>query len=149
VSLLNMTPLIHHLNLVWEIHLSLIRFATRSFPISSLSQYYQIIGCVIHMFKRSPSETSIKSAICSFPFSLCRPSLCPVQFTSYSISPSKYVTHFMSLMGDSPPVTSYVPSTSAHYLESRLRNIVVPWSLHASMVSFLSFDSGFTSLTPD
>jgi hypothetical protein len=95
-----MTPPIHYLKLVWEIHLSLIRFATRSFPVSSLSQCCQIIGYVIHMFKRSSSETSIKSAIYNCPFSLCRPSLCPVQLTSYSVSPSKSVTHFMSLMGD-------------------------------------------------
>jgi hypothetical protein len=100
VSLLNMTPPIHHLKPVWEIHLSLIRLITRSFPVSSLSQCCQIIGCVIHMFKRSPSETYIESAICSYPFSQCRPSLCPVQFTSYSVSPSKSVTHFVSLMGD-------------------------------------------------
>jgi hypothetical protein len=44
---------------------------------------------------------------------------------------------------------SFVPSTSTHYLESRLRNYLVPWSLHASMASFLAFDSGFTLLTPD
>ena len=44
---------------------------------------------------------------------------------------------------------SFVPSTSTHYLESRLRNYLVPWSLHASMAGFLAFDSGFTSLTPD
>jgi hypothetical protein len=44
---------------------------------------------------------------------------------------------------------SFVPSTSTHYPESRLRNCLVPWSLHASMESFLTFDSGFTSLTPD
>jgi hypothetical protein len=95
-----MTPSIHHLKLVWEIHLSLIRFSTRSFPGSSLSQCCQIIGRVIHMFKRSPSETYIESAICSYPLSLCRPSLCLVQFTSYSVSPSKSFTHFVSLMGD-------------------------------------------------
>jgi hypothetical protein len=46
-------------------------------------------------------------------------------------------------------MTSFVPSTSAHYSESRLRNYLVPWSLHASMEIFLAFDSGFTSLTPD
>jgi hypothetical protein len=46
-------------------------------------------------------------------------------------------------------VTSLVPSTSAHYPGLRLRNHSVPWSLHASMASFLAFDSGFTSLTPD
>jgi hypothetical protein len=44
---------------------------------------------------------------------------------------------------------NFVPSTSTHYPESRLRNYLVPWSLHASMVGFLAFDSGFTSLTPD
>jgi hypothetical protein len=46
-------------------------------------------------------------------------------------------------------VTSFVPSTSSHYPESRLRNYFIPWSLHASMAGFLAFDSGFTSLTPD
>jgi hypothetical protein len=46
---------------------------------SSLSQCFQIIGRVIHMFKRSPSETYIESAIYSYPFSPCRPSLCLVQ----------------------------------------------------------------------
>ena len=48
-----------------------------------------------------------------------------------------------------PPVMGFVPLTSAHYPESRLRNSLVPWSLHALMVGFLAFDSGFTSLTPD
>jgi len=48
-----------------------------------------------------------------------------------------------------PPMKIFVPSTSAHYLGSRLRNYLVPWSLHASMSSFLAFNSGFTSLTPD
>ena len=65
-----------------------------------LNQCCQIIGRVVHMFKRSSSEASIESAICSCPFSPCWPFLCPVQLTSYSISPSKYVTHFVSLMGD-------------------------------------------------
>jgi hypothetical protein len=46
-------------------------------------------------------------------------------------------------------VTCFVLSTSSHYPETRLRNYLVPWNLHASMVGFLSFDSGFTSLTPD
>jgi hypothetical protein len=46
-------------------------------------------------------------------------------------------------------VTSFVPSTSNHYPESRLRNYLVPWSLHASMAGFLAFDNGFTSLNLD
>jgi hypothetical protein len=46
-------------------------------------------------------------------------------------------------------VTSFVPSTSAHYLKTRLRNSLVPWNWHASMAGFLAFDSGFTSLTHD
>jgi hypothetical protein len=44
---------------------------------------------------------------------------------------------------------SFVPSTSDHYPKSRLRNYLVPWSLHSSIESFLAFNSGFTSLTPD
>jgi hypothetical protein len=46
-------------------------------------------------------------------------------------------------------MTSFVLSNSTHYLESRLRNYLVPWNLHALMESFLAFNSGFTSLTPD
>jgi hypothetical protein len=40
-------------------------------------------------------------------------------------------------------------STSTHYPRIRLRNYLVPWNLHASMAGFLSFDSGFSLLTPD
>jgi hypothetical protein len=46
-------------------------------------------------------------------------------------------------------VTRLVPSTSAHYPESRLRDYSVPCNLHASMASFLAFDHGFTSLALD
>ena len=143
-----MTPPIHHLKPVWEIHLSLSRFSTRSFPVSSLSQCCQIIGRVIHMFKRSPYETYIESAICNYPFSLCRPSLCP--------SPTLF--HFQNLLlischwwgiHQGPPVTSFVPLNSTHYPETRLINSLVPWSLHALMTGFVAFDSGFTSLTTD
>jgi hypothetical protein len=38
---------------------------------------------------------------------------------------------------------------STHYLGIRLTNHLVPWSMHASMVGFLIFDSGFTSLAPN
>jgi hypothetical protein len=44
---------------------------------------------------------------------------------------------------------SLVPSTPTHYSETRLRNYLVPWNLHASMAGSLTFDSGFSSLTPD
>jgi hypothetical protein len=44
---------------------------------------------------------------------------------------------------------NFVPSTPIHYLETRLRNSLVPWNLHASMAGFLAFDSGFSSLTLD
>ena len=44
---------------------------------------------------------------------------------------------------------SFVPLTLAHYPESRLRNSLVPWILHALMAVFLAFDSGFPSLTPN
>jgi hypothetical protein len=40
-------------------------------------------------------------------------------------------------------------STSTHYPRIRLRNQLVPWNLHASMEGFLSFDGGFSLLTPD
>ena len=70
---------LHHLNPGWEIHLSLVRISTRSYLGSSLSQCCQVLGCVVHMFKRSSNKPSIESAICSCPFLLCRPSLCPFQ----------------------------------------------------------------------
>jgi hypothetical protein len=40
-------------------------------------------------------------------------------------------------------------SNSTHYPGIRLRNYSVPWNLHASMVGFLTFDNGFSLLTPD
>jgi hypothetical protein len=40
-------------------------------------------------------------------------------------------------------------STPTHYPGIRLRNQLVLWDLHASMAGLLTFDSGFTSLTPD
>jgi hypothetical protein len=46
-------------------------------------------------------------------------------------------------------MTSLVPSTPAHYLETRLRIFLVPWNLHASMAGSLAFDNGFSSLTLD
>jgi hypothetical protein len=46
-------------------------------------------------------------------------------------------------------VTRLVPSTPTNYPETRLRNYLVPWDLHASMAGFLTFDNGFSSLTPD
>jgi hypothetical protein len=146
-----MTPPIHHLKPVWEIHLSLIRFATRSFPVSSLSQCCQIIGRVVHMFKRSPSETYFESAICSCPFFPCRPSLCLVQFAKCSVSPSNYVTHFVSLMGDTsrPSCDEFCSIDFSSLSRIKTRNYLVPWNLHASMTCFFAFDSGFTSLTPD
>ena len=91
----------HPLFIIWNrfgksICLSFI-LITRSFHVSYLIQCCQIIGRVIHMFKRSPSETYIESAICScFILSV---SAFPMS-KSYSISPSKSVTHFVSLMGD-------------------------------------------------
>ena len=146
-----MTPPIHHLKPVWEIHLSLIQFATRSFPVSSLSQCFQLIGHVVHMFKRRPSKTYIESAICSYPFSLCRPSLCLIQLPHALFHLQNLLLILCHWWGihQGPPVMIFVPLTSAHYLESRLRNYLVPWSLHASMAIFLTFDSGFTSLTPN
>jgi hypothetical protein len=46
-------------------------------------------------------------------------------------------------------VTSIFLSTSAHYPGTRLRDHLVPWSLHASMAGFFAFNSGFTSLDPN
>ena len=46
-------------------------------------------------------------------------------------------------------MTSLFLSTSNHYPGIRLRNQLVPWNLHASMEGFLTFDSGFSLLTPN
>jgi hypothetical protein len=46
-------------------------------------------------------------------------------------------------------VTSLFLSTSTHYPRIRLRNQLVPWNLHASMAGFLTFDNGFSLLTPN
>jgi hypothetical protein len=74
-----MTPPIRHFNSGLEIHLSLIRFATRLYLGSSLSQCFQVLGHAVHMFKRSSSNPVIESTICSCPFLLCWPSLCSFQ----------------------------------------------------------------------
>jgi hypothetical protein len=46
-------------------------------------------------------------------------------------------------------MTSLVPSTPTYYPKTGLRNYLVPWNFHALMASLFSFDSGFSSLTPD
>jgi hypothetical protein len=46
-------------------------------------------------------------------------------------------------------MTSLFLSTSTHYPGIRLRNLLVPWNLHASMAGFLTFGSGFSLSTPD
>lgn len=48
-----------------------------------------------------------------------------------------------------PPSKSLFLSTSTHHLRIRLRNHLVPWNLHASMVGILIFESLFTSLNTD
>ena len=80
-----------------------------------------------------------ESAICSYPFTLCRPSLCP-KSNCYMLCFTNQTLLLISChwwgIHQGPPVTSLVPSTSAHYPGLRLRNHLVPWSLHASMASF-------------
>ena len=81
-----MTPPVCHLNLGWEIHLSLVWLSTRSYIGSSLSQCCQDHCCVIHMFKRS---LALISLLLSWPsvvinFLPCRPSLCQFRIISYS-----------------------------------------------------------------
>jgi hypothetical protein len=58
---------------------------------------------------------------------------------------------FMSLMRihQGPPSMSLFMSNSTHYPGDRLRNQLIPWDLHASMVGLLMSDNGFTSLTSD
>ena len=132
-----MTPLIHHLKLVWEIHLSRIWLITRSFPVSSLSQCCQIIGRVIHMFKSSPNLYWVGHLQLSFH----SVSAFPVS----KVQLSHTLFHFQTLLlischwweiHQGSPVTSLVPSTSSHHPGLRLRNYSVPWSLLTSMASF-------------
>jgi hypothetical protein len=121
-----MTPSIHHLKSVWEIHLSLIRFNNKVFPCvvfeSMLPNHWSCLPYGREQSKPLLSRPSV--VILSFCVGLpCVQSL----IVTCSVSLTNSVTHF---------VTSLVLSTSAHYPESRLRNYSVPWSLHASMESF-------------
>jgi hypothetical protein len=74
--------------------------------------------------------------------------------SSPSFDPSLFITIlicFVSMMGDTswPSFDKSISIESTHYPRIRLRNQLVPWSLHASMAGFLIFDSWFTSLTSD
>jgi len=112
---------------------------TRSFHVSSLSQCYQIIGRVIHMFKSCLSETSIwvGHLQLSFHFVSAFP-VSKVQFpyTLFHLQTLLLISCYWWEIHQGHPMMSLVLSTSAHYPESRLRNYLVPWSLHASMASF-------------
>ena len=48
-----------------------------------------------------------------------------------------------------PLSTSRFLSTPSYHLEISLRNHIVPWILHSSMVGFLALDSGISSLASD
>ena len=134
-----MTPPIRHPKLVWEIHLSLIRLD------------YQVFPCVVFE-SMLPNHWSCRPYVqelsiwnlywvghLQLSFIPCRPSLCPK--SKYHILCFTFKTllliscHWWGIH-QGLPVTSLVLSTSAHYPELRLRNHLVPWSLHASMESF-------------
>ena len=147
-----MTPPIHHPKLVWEIHLSLIQFDYKVFP------------CVIFE-SMLPNHWSCRPYVQELSiWNLYWVGHLQLSFHFVSAFPVSKILwlhvlfHFQTLLlischwwgiHQGPPVMSLVPSTSAHYPASRLRNYSVPWGLHASMASFLAFDNGFTSLALD
>ena len=145
-------PLIHHLKPVWEIHLSLIRFDYKVFPCVvfesmlpnhwSCHPYVQELS-IWNLYWVGHLQLSLHS-VSAFPVSIVR-----LPHTLFHFQTLLLISCHWWGIHQGPPVTIFVLLTSAHYPKSRLRNYLVPWSLHASMASFLAFDSGFTSLTPD
>jgi hypothetical protein len=119
---------------------------------SSLSQCCQENCCVVHIFKRSSTQTSHLLSRPSAVLKLYHVNLPQVNSKSlYTLIYLKYVTYFVSLMGDtlSLPVMSLFLPTSTHYPRIRIRKHLVAWNLNASMEGFLVFDSGFTSMALD
>jgi hypothetical protein len=75
-----------------------------------------------------------------------------VSMHTFSISSKTIILiSFLLMMGihHGLPSMSFFLSTSTHHPGVRLRNQLVPWSLHASMGEFRTFNSGFPSLTSD
>jgi hypothetical protein len=86
-----------------------------------------------------------------------KPSICSITIfhscvSPYSFNPPSHITFLCMFRVDDevihhgPPSTSIFLSTSTDYPGIRLRNQLVPWDLHASMVGLLNFDSRFTPL---
>ena len=111
-------------------------------PFVSHSIYYKVIPCVVfesmlpnHWSCHSyVQELSVWNLYLSRPSTVVNsnyvdlPCVC-FNLYSYSVSPSKYVTYFMSLMGDTSRPSCDKPfflSTSARYPGKRLRNYLVP-----------------------
>jgi hypothetical protein len=102
------------------------------FKRSSTGTLYQVCHLQLFILTMSAFPMSVLSHICIFLY-------------------PKSVTYFVSLMGDTSR-----PSRDESFLvdfislsKKRLRNYLVPYSLHALMVGFFAFDNGFTSLILD
>ena len=132
-------PLIHHLKPVWEIHLSLIRFNYKVFPCVvfesmlpnhwSCHPYVQELS-IWNLYWVGHLQLYLHS-VSAFPVSIVQ-----LPHTLFHFQTLLLISCHWWGIHQGPPVTSLVPSTSAHYPGLRLRNLLVPWSLHASMASF-------------
>ena len=132
-------PLIHHLKPVWEIHLSLIRFDYKVFPCVvfesmlpnhwSCHPYVQELS-IWNLYWVGHLQLSLHS-VSAFPVSIVQ-----LPHTLFHFQTLLLISCHWWGIHQGPPVTSLVPSTSAHYPGLRLRNLLVPWSLHVSMESF-------------
>jgi len=132
-------PLIHHLKPVWEIHLSLIRFDYKVFPCvvfeSMLPNHWSCHPYVQELFVWNlywvgHLQLSLHS-VSAFPVSIVQ-----LPHTLFHFQTLLLISCHWWGIHQGLHVTSLVPSTSAHYPGLRLRNLSVPWSLHASMASF-------------
>jgi hypothetical protein len=145
-----MTPPIHHLKSVWEIHLSLIRFNKKVLPCvifeSMLPNHWSCHPCVQEQSKPLLSRPSVVI----FSFCVGLPYVqSPIVTCSVSLSNS--VIHFVSLMWD----TSKPSCDESCSVDFSTLSGIKTWKLFNTLKlaclngNFLAFDSGFTSLTPD
>ena len=111
------------------------------YPLHIFCPCQVLLSCLNVQGKYPPRESAIPNIL---PQNQCQSmSFWSTNYISMSISCHWWGIH------QGPPSTSLLPLTPTHYPRIRLRNQLVLWDLHASMEGLLTFDSGFTSLTPD
>jgi len=111
------------------------------YPLHSFGPCHISLSCLSVQGKYPPRESTIPNIL---PQNLCQSmSIWSANYISMSVSCRWWGIH------QGPPSKSLFLLTSTHYPGIRLRNQLLLWDLHASMASLLTFDSGFTSLTPD